>query len=39
LQKYERSLWPFTWCIEINPYDTKYFMERGKAFQVLEQFD
>ena len=39
LQKYERSLWPFTRCIEINPYDTKYFMERGKALQVLEQFD
>ena len=38
LGKYERALWPLTRCIEINQSDTRFLMERGKAFQVLEQF-
>ena len=32
LGRYERALWPLTRCTQIDPSDSKYFMERGKAF-------
>ena len=39
LEKWERSLWPFTRCIQIDPSDPKYQMERGKVYQALQLFD
>ncbi len=32
LGRYERGLWPLTRCIQIDPCDARYLMERGKAF-------
>ena len=35
LEKWERSLWPFTRCIQMDPSQSKYQLERGKVFQAL----
>ena len=32
LEKWERSLWPFTRCIQMDTSEPKYQMERGKVY-------
>ena len=39
LGRYERSIYPFSRCIEICPDTQNYHMERGKAYQSLQMFE
>lgn len=35
-QKFEKSIWPFSRCIERIPTDIRYVHERAKAHQMIE---
>lgn len=36
VQKFEKSIWPFSRCIERIPGDIRYVHERAKAHQMIE---
>ena len=36
VQKFEKSIWPFSRCIERIPSDIRYVHERAKAHQMIE---
>ena len=35
-QKFEKSIFPFSRCIELIPYDIRYVHERAKAYQMID---
>ena len=37
LQKFEKSIFPYTRCIEKIPSDLRYIHERAKAYQMIEE--
>ena len=39
LEKFEKSIFPFTKCIEKIPSDMRYIHERAKAYQMIEQHE
>ena len=36
LEKFEKSIFPYTRCIEKMPSDLRYIHERAKAYQMIE---
>ena len=36
VQKFEKSIWPFSRCIERIPTDIRYIHERAKSYQMIE---
>ena len=39
LQKFEKSIFPYSRCIEKIPSDLRYIHERAKAYQMIEMHD
>ena len=39
LQKFEKSIFPYSRCIERIPSDLRYIHERAKALQMIEQHE
>ena len=39
LEKFEKSIFPFTKCIEKMPSDLRYLHERAKAFQMIGEHE
>lgn len=39
VQKFEKSIWPFSRCIERIPSDIRFMHERAKAHQMIEYHD
>jgi len=38
-EKYEKSIFPLSMCIEIIPSEIKYIHERAKAYQMIEDHE
>ena len=36
-QKFEKTVWPFSRCIERIPTDIRYIHERAKAYQMIAE--
>ena len=36
VQKFEKSIWPYSRCIERVPSDIRYVHERAKAYQMID---
>jgi len=36
VQKFEKSIWPYSRCIERIPSDIRYLHERAKAYQMID---
>jgi tetratricopeptide (TPR) repeat protein len=36
VQKFEKSVFPFSRCVERNPEDIRYVHERAKAYQMID---
>lgn len=36
VEKFEKSVWPFSRCIERIPTDIRYLHERAKAYQMID---
>ena len=39
LQKFEKSIYPYSRCIEKIPSDLRYIHERAKAYQMIEEHE
>lgn len=39
LEKFEKSIFPYTRCIERMPSDLRYIHERAKAYQMIEDHE
>jgi len=39
VQKFEKSIWPFSRCITRVPSDIRYIHERAKAYQMIEHHE
>jgi tetratricopeptide (TPR) repeat protein len=39
VEKFEKSIFPFTACIERNAEDIRYIHERAKSYQMIEMHD
>jgi len=39
LEKFEKSIYPYSRCIEQIPSETKYIHERAKAYQMIEDHE
>jgi len=39
LQKYEKSIFPFSKSIELKASEMKYYHERAKAYQMIENHE
>ena len=39
VEKFEKSIYPFSKCIEMIPSEIKYIHERAKAFQMIEDHE
>lgn len=39
LQKFEKSIFPYSRCIEKIPSDLRYIHERAKAYQMIDQHE
>ena len=39
VEKFEKAIYPFSKCIELDPSEIKYLHERAKAFQMVEEHE
>ena len=39
LERFEKSIFPFSRCIELIPSNFKYYHERAKALQMIEEHE
>lgn len=38
-EKFEKAIYPFSKCIELNPSEIRYIHERAKAYQMIEDHE
>ena len=39
VEKFEKAIYPFSKCIELNPSEISYIHERAKAYQMIEDHE
>ena len=39
VEKFEKAIYPFSKCIELNPSEIRYIHERAKAYQMIEDHE